>query len=323
MVDAIENTTPTPAPDARPAPGRWRPDAISLVAAALALAGLLAMTYPSAASWISQYNQSKVITEYTDELDTVRPDKAAQVALAHEYNDALNMGALLEANTRIPTGSGASTRSALVYEEMLRANGSGLMGRIKIPSIDADLPIYHGTSDATLLKGVGHLEGTSLPVGGPSTRTVLTAHRGLADAKMFTDMDRVKAGDTFTLEIFGEVLTYRVRETRVVDPEETESLRVEEGADLATLVTCTPLGINSHRILVTGVRVEPTPAEDLENAGAAPEVPRFPWWLLILAGGLALIGWYVRRSGMTRTLPVPAGRSEEARDSGKEAPHER
>ncbi|WP_459583204.1 class C sortase, partial [Aerococcus mictus] len=112
-------------------------------------------------------------------------------------------------------------------------------------TIDVDLPVYHGTSDEVLNRAAGHLEGTSLPVGGPSTRAVITAHRGLANARMFTDLNKVNVGDTFTIEVFGDVLTYRVRDTKVVAPEDTDTLRVEEGKDLVTLVTCTPLGINS------------------------------------------------------------------------------
>ena len=171
------------------------------------------------------------------------------------------------------------------------------MARLKVPAADIDLPIYHGTDDETLLRGLGHLEGTSLPVGGQGQRTVVTGHRGLAEARMFTDLDKVQVGDTFTFEVFGEVLTYRVFDKKVVNPEETEALRSEPGRDLATLVTCTPLGINTHRILVTGERVYPTPQRDIDAAGAAPDIPGFPWWALGLLGGVSLIGLYIWRSG--------------------------
>lgn len=176
-------------------------------------------------------------------------------------------------------------------------NAQGLMARVKIPAIDVDLPIYHGTSDAVLLEGVGHLEGSSLPIGGPDTHAVLTAHRGLADAAMFTNLDRVKVGDTFTIEVFGEVLTYRVRETKVVAPEDADALRAVPGEDLVTLVTCTPLGINTHRILVTGERITPTPIEDIAAAGQAPDVPGFPWWAVGVLAAILVAEGYVWWSG--------------------------
>ena len=221
----------------------------------------------------------------------------SQVEQAHAYNDALSAGAVLEANNHVPTGAGSSKDSSLQYANILKANNEGLMARLKIPSISLDLPVYHGTADDTLLKGLGHLEGTSLPVGGEGTRSVITGHRGLAEATMFTNLDKVKTGDSLIVEVFGEVLTYRVTSTKVVEPEETEALRVEEGKDLLTLVTCTPLGINTHRILLTGERIYPTPAKDLAAAGKRPDVPHFPWWAVGLAAGLIVIGLYLWRSG--------------------------
>jgi|GEM_PF-50035 len=277
--------------------GPWKFSWLSLVPALIALLGMLVLAYPTAASWIAQYNQSKVISNYSDSVNSADPSAQEQLRLAHEYNDALRAGAILEANSNVPTGSGSSEDESLDYNSMLRANSTGLMARLRIPAIDLDLPVYHGTSDQTLLKGVGHLEGTSLPVGGESTRAVLTGHRGLAQATMFTNLDRLKVGDTFTIEVFDEVLTYRIYDKKVVEPTETEALRVEEGRDLVTLVTCTPLGINTHRILVTGERVYPTPQEDLDAAGKTPEIPRFPWWAVALLLGFVLIGVYIWRSG--------------------------
>ncbi|AWE41459.1 hypothetical protein DDD63_00285 [Actinobaculum sp. 313] len=277
--------------------GPWKFSWLSLVPALIALLGMLVLAYPTAASWIAQYNQSKVISKYSDSVNSADPSAQEQLRLAYEYNDALRAGAILEANSNVPTGSGSSENESLDYNSMLRANSTGLMARLRISAIDLDLPVYHGTSDQTLLKGVGHLEGTSLPVGGESTRSVLTGHRGLAQATMFTNLDRLKVGDTFTIEIFDEVLTYRIYDKKVVEPTETEALRVEEGRDLVTLVTCTPLGINTHRILVTGERVYPTPQEDLDAAGKTPEIPRFPWWAVALLVGFVLIGVYIWRSG--------------------------
>ncbi|WP_211340879.1 class C sortase [Xylanimonas allomyrinae] len=172
---------------------------------------------------------------------------------------------------------------------------SGPFARLRIPSIDVDLPVYHGTSDATLLKGAGHLQGTSLPVGGPGTRAVLTAHRGLASATMFTHLNRVDEGDAFVIEVLGRVLAYRVIDIAVIEPHSTEEIRPVPREDLVTLVTCTPLGINTQRILVTGERVVPTPADDLAALGSSPDVPRFPWWAVAYAvATLGNVAWYQR-----------------------------
>ena len=278
-------------------PRAWRLSISALVTSIMAVTGMGLLAYPTAASWVSQYNQSKVTADYSAQVDEARPDAKTQIAQAHAYNDALSAGAVLEANNHVPTGAGSSSDNSLSYASILKANDEGLMARLKIPSISLDLPVYHGTADDTLLKGLGHLEGTSLPVGGEGTRSVITGHRGLAEATMFTNLDKVKTGDSLIVEVFGEVLTYRVTSTKVVEPEETEALRTEAGKDLLTLVTCTPLGINTHRILLTGERIYPTPAKDVAAAGKRPEVPAFPWWAVALVAGLVVVGLYLWRSG--------------------------
>ena len=278
-------------------PRAWRLSISALVTSIMAVTGMGLLAYPTAASWVSQYNQSKVTADYSAQVDGARPDAKTQIAQAHAYNDALSAGAVLEANNHVPTGAGSSSDDSLSYASILKANDEGLMARLKIPSISLDLPVYHGTADDTLLKGLGHLEGTSLPVGGEGTRSVITGHRGLAEATMFTHLDKVKDGDSLIIEVFGEVLTYRVTSTKVVEPEETEALRTEAGKDLLTLVTCTPLGINTHRILLTGERIYPTPAKDVAAAGKRPEVPAFPWWAVALVAGLVVVGLYLWRSG--------------------------
>ncbi len=278
-------------------PRAWRLSVSALVTSIMAVTGMGLLAYPTAASWVSQYNQSKVTADYSAQVDEARPDAKTQIAQAHAYNDALSAGAVLEANNHVPTGAGSSSDNSLSYASILKANDEGLMARLKIPSISLDLPVYHGTADDTLLKGLGHLEGTSLPVGGEGTRSVITGHRGLAEATMFTHLDKVKDGDSLIIEVFGEVLTYRVTSTKVVEPEETEALRTEAGKDLLTLVTCTPLGINTHRILLTGERIYPTPAKDVAAAGKRPEVPAFPWWAVALVAGFVVVGLYLWRSG--------------------------
>lgn len=283
------------APASSRAAGRSRRlPGFALVTAAIALAGLLVLLYPSTAAWMSQYHQSQLIEEYGSDVRTLGPrGQAEAIDAARGYNDALVGGALVAAGERLPLADGAAAPAQYDYAQMLRVDSTGLMARLKVPAIDVDLPVYHGTSEETLRQGVGHLEGTALPVGGVNTHSVLTAHRGLASAELFTHLDQVEVGDTFTIEVFGEVLSYRVTETRVVEPNQTESLFPQLGRDLVTLVTCTPLGINSHRILVTGERITPTPIADVERAGEAPEVPGFPWWAVGLAAGLAVIGAYL------------------------------
>ena len=289
-------------------PRGGKPPFLAFFIALLMVAGLIVLSYPTAASWFSQREQSRIISTYAEQVDNAVPAARQQIEAAHAYNEALDAGAVLGANERIPTGSGSLGSATLAagafdYESLLSVNSSGLMGRIRIPAIGVDLPIYHGASDATLLKGVGHLEGTSLPVGGASTHSVLTAHRGLADAMMFTNLDKVELGDRFTVEVFGEVATYRIVSTRVVDPDDTESLGVVRDEDLVTLVTCTPLGINSQRILVTGERLTPTPLADLENSGGAPDIPGFPWWAVWMAVGVTAAGAYVWWSGRPARKP--------------------
>jgi sortase A len=266
----------------------WRLKALPLTVCLSFLMGVGIVLYPTAAAWLHQLQQSNVIAGLSDEIQQLPADGLGEALdAARRHNAGITGEAIVAANANVPTAVPADGAGS--YREQLAANSGGLMARVKIPSIAVDLPIYHGTSDQTLLRGVGHLEGTTLPVGGPSTHAVLTAHRGLADAELFTNLDRVVEGDTFTVEVFGEVLTYRVRETQVVDPTETETLRPVRGEDLITLVTCTPLGINTQRILVTGERITPTPVEDIEAAGKTPEIPGFPWWALV-CGGVAIAG---------------------------------
>lgn len=254
---------------------------LTLLAALLFLAGGILVLYPSAASWFAQYNQSKVVAQGVPDPDRVKAaDQAVQLAAAERYNGLLQSGASYKAGGNLPTSqAGSSLHDA--YAGVLDA-GRGLMGRLQIPSIDVDLPVYHGTSDDTLLKGAGHLEGTSLPVGGAGTHAVITAHRGLAKATMFTNLDRMGRGDRFTFSTFGRVMTYEVVQVQVVDPDQTRGLGPVEGEDLMTLVACTPLGINSQRIFVTGRRVVPTPDDDRKAASQVSDLPHFPWWALIL-----------------------------------------
>jgi sortase A len=269
---------------------RWRLARIPLAIALVSVLGAGLLLFPTVVSWFSQYDLSADVADLSAE--TLR-DRLQQ---ARDYNAALTGGgANIAANERLPLADQPEQDGD--YGSILHADDDGLMARLKVPSIGVDLPIYHGTSEDVLEHGVGHLEGTAVPVGGESTHSVLTAHRGLATSELFTHLDRVQVDDTVTIEVFGEVLTYRVVDTRVVEPSETQSLLPVDGRDLITLVTCTPLGVNSHRILVTAERVIPTPQSDLDGAGQRPDIPRFPWWVLIAAGVLIVAATYVWWSG--------------------------
>ncbi|WP_239437948.1 class C sortase [Arthrobacter alpinus] len=286
----------------------------------LALGGMAAGLYPMAASWVSSYNQSKVISNYETQLDHVNPSVAEQLSEAKQYNDALSAGVVVGKNSNVPVGNGTSSNSKLNYDRILSSGAEGMIGRIKVPGIEVDLPIYHGTSDAVLARGAGHLQGSHFPTGGESTRSVITAHRGLANATMFSNLNHVKVGDKFTVEVFGEVLTYQVRETKVIAPEDTETLRVVPGEDLVSLITCTPLGINTHRIVVTGQRITPTPVADIQAAGEVPSIPGFPWWIVLVLIGMALVLTYligrgfkdeaVRQRWLATSTPVESEASE-------------
>ena len=298
---ATSDTSPDRATEAdgAAAPKRkWKLNVATLIVGLIALAGLFGAMYPSTAAWWSQWNESRAIRGYQQQIKLDPPPGNALVLdAAHEYNSRLSKGDLaIEVGSNRPELLG-QVDDGSGYWEQLNSDPDGIMARLTVPSIDVDLPIYHGTSDAVLEHGVGHLQGTSLPVGGTDTHSVLTAHTGLAKATLFNNLKDVELGDTFTISVFGEVLTYQVVETQTILPEETGSLIIQSDRDIITLVTCTPLGINTHRYLVTGERIEPTPIEDIKAAEAGPVIPRFPWWAVILPAGVILVGVYVWRTG--------------------------
>ena len=209
--------------------------------------GLAVMLYPTISDYINQRNQTRVVNSYAQQVDGLSDaDYTAYFDAADVFNQeiAADPDALYHAD------------HFSTYSTTLDVTGTGIMGYITIPRIGVELPIYHGTSDAVLQVAAGHLEGTSLPVGGESTHAVISAHRGLPSAKLFTNLDRLEVGDTFTITILDRVLTYEVDNISIVLPTETDNLKVVDGKDYVTLMTCTPYGINSHRLLVRGRRIE-------------------------------------------------------------------
>ena len=212
------------------------------------LAGLSLLLYPSVSNYWNSLHQSKAIATYAEDVVNLDNDTYDQLWQdATSYNQSL----LTRSNTYL-----LSDEQKAEYDRLLDVSGLGVMGYIEIPEIDLSLPIYHGTGESFLQIAVGHLEWSSLPVGGESTHCVLSGHRGLPSAKLFTNLDKLQEGDTFLLRILNEVLTYEVDQILIVEPQETSALQIEEGKDYCTLVTCTPYGINTHRILVRGHRIE-------------------------------------------------------------------
>lgn len=300
---------------------RWRLSVVSLVVAVLCLGGITVALYPSTAQWFSSQRQAAEVKAGIDDIKEIGPgSRLKALADARAYNALLGAGAAVKANERIPVDAGAKLPNGFDYGSLLRANADGLMGRIVIPSIDADLPIYHGTSDATLAEGIGHLEGSSLPVGGPSTHAVLAGHRGLASSTLFTNLDHVHDGDTFTLYVFGETLTYKVDNIKIVDPDDSKTLNPVAGKDLVTLVTCTPIGINSQRILVTGERVTPTPARAIAGANKDAAGPGLPWWAVGFAAALLAATAFVWWAGLPPRPKRSKNASASRRHSRQHAP---
>ena len=212
------------------------------------LIGLSLLLYPSVSNYWNSFHQTRAIATYAEnvaKLDNNQYDQLWEEARA--YNEALRF----RSNPYF-----LSEEQKAQYESLLDVSGLGVMGYIEIPEIDVSLPIYHGTEESVLQIAVGHLEWSSLPVGGESTHCVLSGHRGLPSAKLFTNLDKLQTGDIFMLRILDDLLTYEVDQILIVEPQETGALRIEEGKDYCTLVTCTPYGINTHRLLVRGHRID-------------------------------------------------------------------
>ena len=210
--------------------------------------GLSVLLYPTVSDYWNSLHQSRAIATYSDaveEMDT--SDYERMWAEADAYNEKLYESG---------HGLGLAEDEKEEYESILDVSGTGIMSYIEIPSIKCSLPIYHGTDEAVLQIAVGHIEGSSLPVGGVNTHCVLSGHRGLPSAKLFSDLDKLEEGDLFMIRTLDQTLTYEVDQIRIVLPEEIDDLKIVEGEDLCTLVTCTPYGINTHRLLVRGHRTE-------------------------------------------------------------------
>lgn len=276
---------------------------ITLLAAILAFVIALGLTlYPMIAAKYNAAHQSAIHSEYVDyvaQQDNSQLEEA--LAMAKEYNEALKPGVVESFSQDLLLWASED------YADQLNIMGNGIMGYVEIPAIRVRLPIFHGTSDGTLAKGVGHLLGSSLPVGGVGTHAVLTGHSGMANQKMFSDLPNLTIGDVFFVEVLGEKLAYEVQETNVVLPYDTSLLEINPEADLCTLVTCTPYGVNTHRLLVQGKRIDYVEPAEEETVPQETEPVASTWEqqylkglgigldVVIAIGAIAIVAWFVRR----------------------------
>lgn len=258
-------------------------DIIRLIVLVVAFAVLL---YPTVSSYVNEKNGSKVVSNY--DAESVRLSNAEKEKMLEDAR-AYNKEMLSNIDLIDPFSQG-ETNIDERYESLLNMDGSGMMGYIRIPKIKVEIPIYHGTSESVLQAGVGHFWGTSLPVGGESTHTVLTGHRGLPTKTLFTNMDKLVEGDVFYIKVLDETLAYKVDQILTVLPEETEALSIVPGKDYATLVTCTPYAINTHRLLVRGHRIPYEEAVKIEKNTSTGIELSFTTKVLIVTLGIIFIG---------------------------------
>ena len=271
---------------------------ITICIAALAFLIALGITlYPMISTWYNERHQAEVHILYQEKVEQVDNTKLIE---AKEQAVAYNRTILPGAQDEDSFSKEALLSASENYGSLLNLAGDGIMGYVEVPTIGVTLPIYHGTNNSTLERGVGHLLGSSLPVGGESTHSVLTAHSGMASQKMFSDLDRLKKGDIFFLDVLGEKLAYQVDQIKTVLPYDTTFLQTEIGNDLCTLVTCTPFGVNTHRLLVRGTRIEYEEAEVIVEEKLETEEPVKSTWeqqylqgILIGLGAVFVLGLVV------------------------------
>lgn len=248
---------------------------VTIVAAVILFLLALVMTlYPVISNYVNQKYASEIHTAYQEviqQTDDAQLQKEKELAIA--YNNAITPGTAAEASY----SREALLAASVEYDSLLNITGEGTMGYVVIPKINVNLPIYHGTGNDSLDRGVGHLLGSSLPVGGESSHAILTGHSGMATQKMFTDLEQLNTGDVFYLQILNETLAYQVIEINTVLPYDTSLLGIAHGEDYCTLVTCTPYGVNTHRLLVRGSRIPYEEAEEIVEESVAEEPAESTW----------------------------------------------
>ena len=229
------------------------------------VAGVCLINYPFLSEWVNSFHQAEVLSTYDEAIASKSEEELnGYIAEAMQYNEGL-----LESNVTLNDAFSSGGSSDETYLSLLSLSPDGVMGTIEIPSIHVTLPIYHGTSSKVLEEGAGHLEGSSLPVGGTGSHAVLSAHSGLPEKRLFSDIDQLAVGDHFKLLVYGLKLEYEVDDIRVVEPWDTSYLSIQPDKDMVTLVTCTPYGINSHRLFVSGHRTEWTDTEVVTSEESA------------------------------------------------------
>ncbi len=257
---------------------QWvRRNLITLILMLIMAAGLCLLVYPTFSDWWNSFHQTRAIASYVEQTkDMTEEEYAAILKKAEEYNERLmNKGGRYN----------MSEADAEEYNSILDVSSTGIMGYIQIKKIGVNLPVYHGTDEAVLQIAIGHLAGTSLPVGGKGTHCAVSGHRGLPSAKLFTDIDQLVEGDTFTLTVLNRTCTYEVDQIRIVLPSELSDLNIDPAQDYCTLVTCTPYGVNSHRLLVRGHRIENIAGDVVVTA----EAVKIPGYIVGFAIGIPIL----------------------------------
>ena len=289
-------------------------------------AGLSLLLYPLISNEWNSYRQSRLISDYNAEIEKKEEagslDYAEEMEKAVAYNESL-LPSVLPDSFAVAEASDEDSEEHQEYMACLNLTGDGMMGRVEIPKINVNLPIYHTTDEDILEQAAGHLEGSSLPVGGSSTHAVISAHRGLPSASLFTDLDQMEEGDHFLIHVLDEVLCYEVDRISVVEPSETQDLAVEEGEDLVSLFTCTPYGVNSHRLLVRGHRVPYDPAE-IQGEEAGPifgssiHINYLLWAVIGLAATGTIVTILVLRDRKRRLKAAESGSAPDDSDPPEE-----
>ena len=259
------------------------------------LAGLSVMLYPTFSNWWNRNMTTHSITTYKEAVAERDNDETEQIlAEAHAYNEQLAQ--LYAPFTNFDAIPG--------YDDILNISGTGVMGYVSIPNINVELPIYHGTSEGVLQIATGHIQGSSLPVGGSSTHAVISGHRGLPSARLFTDLDQIVEGDTFTINVLNEVYTYEVERILIILPTETDKLAIFPGEDIVTLMTCTPYGVNSHRLLIRGHRIETVYDKKIKVGADALQVDSMKVIPIVFVPLLILLFIYWRITGKRKQIRI-------------------
>ena len=275
----------------------------------LAMVGLVTLLWPAGANWFASLHHDADVSGYTTSVSALtQSERLATLGLANNYNQHLPTGVLRDPYTSMGELEGSDAFQA--YTGLLQVQGTDAIGTLTYPALGIGLPIFHGTSDEVLTKGVGHLFGSSLPVGGPGTHAALTSHSGQSGAKLFDNLLQAKVGQTFTVSALGQTSYYEVDQITTVTPDRVEQLEIVPGEDHVTLITCTPIGVNSHRLLVRGTRVAaPVSTGGSQAVAGDDKTAGFPWWAVGFIGGSATVAYLLFAPKRASKNPDPTARA--------------